>query len=115
MISKENRLRNRDDFQKAYTQGKFFSSGPLIVRIIKNSISFSRFGLAIGKNYSKKAVERNNAKRILRAAIAPFTKKIIPGFDLIVAIRKPLPGQKVNVKEISERLRLILEKNNLLK
>lgn len=115
MLPKKNRLKNKKEFQDAYLQGKFFSSGPITVKIAKSDQGASRFGFVVGKNYSKKAVDRNNAKRILRAAAAPVINNLIPGFDLIIGIRKPLPGQKLSMKSLSESLRIILEKNNLLK
>lgn len=115
MIPKDNRLKDKDDFQRVYLRGKFFSSGPVTVKFAKNAYKVSRFGFVVGKNYSQKAIARNSAKRIMRAATYPLIEKTIPGFDLIISIRKPLPGQKLNLLSVSKALHVIFEGNNLLK
>jgi len=115
MLPKERRLKDKDDFQDVYLRGKFFSSGPVTLKIAGNGREISRFGFVVGKNYSKRAVDRNNAKRMLRAAVAPFLEKAVPGFDLVISIRKPLPGQQVNLQAVSGALHTIFERNNLLK
>ncbi len=114
MLPTENRLKDKKEFQDVYLQGKFFSSGPVTVKIAKSGREVSRFGFVVGKNYSKKAVTRNEAKRILRSATAPLAKKMNPGFDLVISIRKPLPGQQLSVKAVSTALQMIFEKNNLI-
>lgn len=114
MLPKKSRLKDKQRFQEVYLHGKFFSSGPLIIKFAPNNTKESHFGFAVGKSYSKKAVERNRMKRVLRAVVANLTSELISGFDFVISIRKPLPGQHLSVQALTETLRMILKKNNLL-
>ena len=115
MLAKKHKLKDKNVFQKMHLGGNFFSSGPLTVRISQNGRSDSRFGFVVGKKYSTKATERNRAKRVLRAATSPLINKVTSGFDIIVGIRNPLPGQSIGVRQLSASLESILKKNNVLK
>ena len=112
MIHKENRLKKKEDFQKTYLKGKFFSLGQINIRFARNDKKVSRIGFVVGKNYSKKAVDRNRA---LRASASELIERVLPGFDIVMGIRKPLPGKKTDKESISLALEKMLEKNKLLK
>ncbi|KKU55846.1 MAG: Ribonuclease P protein component [Candidatus Moranbacteria bacterium GW2011_GWE2_47_10] len=115
MIHKENRLKKKEDFQKTYLKGKFFSLGQINIRFARNDKEVSRIGFVVGKNYSKKAVDRNRARRLLRASASELIERVLPGFDIVMGIRKPLPGKKTDKESISLALEKMLEKNKLLK
>lgn len=115
MLPKEKRLKDKRDFESAFVKGKFLSSGPLTVRIIKTSIKQSRIGFAVGKNYSKKATERNRAKRVLRSAIAPLAENILPGIDIVISFRGLSPGQIPKTESLTNSLRILFKRNGLLK
>jgi len=115
MLPVKNRLKNKVDFQQTYLEGKFHSSGPISIRIKKNNLANNRFGFAVGKNYSNKAVERNRIKRILRSATSRFLTDIKPGFDMVIGIRKHQSSQKLDTKSAVAHLESIFKRNNLLK
>ena len=71
-----------------------------------------RVGVAAGRSLGK-AVNRNRAKRLLRAAIAPLLPDIAPGVDLALIARKPILDVKST--EVQETLTESLRKANLLK
>ena len=50
-----------------------------------------RVGVAAGRSVGK-AVQRNRAKRLLRAAIRPYLNSIDPGRDVLLIARRPLLG-----------------------
>ncbi len=63
---------------------------PLIVLIVAESEHSSpRVGLVVGRSLGG-AVQRNRAKRRLRAAIQSFMADIVPGRDLILIARAGL-------------------------
>jgi ribonuclease P protein component len=58
------------------------------------------------------AVQRNRAKRVLRAAIQPLTNLIKPDMDLLLLARPEI--KSANSVEVRETLHGLLKKANLL-
>jgi ribonuclease P protein component len=69
--------------------GKSFAH-PLIVLIAQpNDLQQSRFAVSAGRTIGN-AVQRNRAKRLIRAALQPLVLVITPGWDLLLMARKPM-------------------------
>lgn len=69
--------------------GKSFAH-PLIVLIaLPNDLPQSRFAVSAGRTIGN-AVQRNRAKRLIRAAVQPLVPMINPGWDLLIMARKPM-------------------------
>lgn len=113
MLPKQYRLTKREDFATTFSKGMFCSIYEGVsIKFLQTNLPASRIGFPIGKNFSKRAVERNKAKRILRAATFQYLGKLKPGFDIIVMIR---PDYKnIELKKVAEDLRKIFAKANLL-
>jgi ribonuclease P protein component len=89
LVKQRFRLRKRNDFERVRRYGRSFAH-PLIVLIDhSNELAHSRFGVAAGRAVGK-AVERNRAKRRLRAILAPLIPEIVPGVDILLIARKPI-------------------------
>ena len=89
MIERSFRLTRSTDFQRVRRIGKSFAH-PLIVLIaLPNQLEKSRFGVVAGKAIGK-AVQRNRAKRLLRAAVQADLTDIHPGWDVVLIARRPL-------------------------
>jgi len=56
---------------------------------VPNTTMQTHIGVAAGRSIGN-AVQRNRAKRRLRACIQPWLKQLIPGVDIILIARKPL-------------------------
>lgn len=83
------RLAKSTDFKRVRRFGKSFAH-PLIVLIVHPSgHDQSRFAVAAGKGVGN-AVQRNRAKRILRAALQTWMNLVAPGWDVIAIARRPL-------------------------
>jgi len=115
MLPKKNRLKEKNDFNAIYLKGKFFSLGELSIKFAKNKHLESRIGFAIGKKYSKLAIERNRAKRVLRSAMFALLDNIKPGFDIIIMMTKKQSATPLKKDVVLQHLQKILAKNNLLK
>lgn len=113
MLPKPYRLTRREDFEKAFTKGIYVQIPEgLAVKFLRTNTETSRLGFPVGKNFSKKAVERNRARRILRNASYPLLGELKSGFDIIVLAR---PGKKdFQFRQISEQLKKVFTKANLL-
>jgi ribonuclease P protein component len=81
---------------------------PFLVLIIKaGKDPISRFAITAGRSVGK-AVQRNRAKRLLRAALQEVINDIQPGYQGILIARKPLLD--ADFQEISLALRSLFDK-----
>ncbi len=63
---------------------------PLVVLIaLPNEKERTRFAVVAGRSLGK-AVQRNQAKRLLREALRPLLPAIAPGWDVILFCRQPM-------------------------
>jgi ribonuclease P protein component len=79
---------------------------------LENDSEQIRVGVAAGRSLGN-AVNRNRAKRLLRAAINPLLPDITPGVDLALIARKPILD--VKSPQVQEALAKSLRKAKLLK
>jgi ribonuclease P protein component len=69
-----------------------------------NGLDVTRFAVTAGRSVGK-AVQRNRAKRLIRAAVAPHQKSIYPGWDLIFIARATLiQARYLDVQDAIESL-----------
>lgn len=113
MLPKISRLTKREDFKIVFTKGKFVGIPEgIAIKFLKNDLNCTRLGFPIGKNFSKKAVERNRAKRILRASSFPYLQDLKPGFDIIVLMRPDF--KNVSHKNIFPLFEKVFKKADLI-
>lgn len=84
-MDRAHRLRKGPEFDRAYREGTV-TSGPLIVlRVVPNGQDVTRWGFAVGKRISKRAVVRNRIRRRLREAARAMD--VPEGYDVVVTAR----------------------------
>lgn len=113
MLPKQHRLTRREDFSLIFSKGSYAQIPEgIAIKFIKTDLPTSRLGFPVGKNFSKKAVDRNRARRVLRSASFKHLENLKPGFDIIVLLK---PGKKDLVfEEITAQLKKVFAKANLL-
>jgi ribonuclease P protein component len=117
MLPYPNRLIKRKDIEAVHKYGTFYSFGSVIAKIKKNDLSVSRVAVVVGIKYSKKAVERNQAKRMIREAAREILASLERGEDIVLIAKKNTrEGAKkttwqTDVQEIFKKAGLVLEKN----
>ena len=105
------RLRKRTDFERVRRHGKSYAH-PLVVLVARpNELALTRVGVAAGRSLGN-AVERNRAKRRLRAAVHPFAASIPPGCDILFLARAPLA--QASFDELTLALRSLLSRAKVL-
>jgi len=83
------RLRKSADFKRVRRSGRSFAH-PLVVLIVRpNELESVRIGVSAGRSVGN-AVQRNRAKRRLRALLQPLAAAILPGHDIVVLARKSI-------------------------
>jgi ribonuclease P protein component len=89
-VKRKFRLTRSTDFKRVRRLGKSYAH-PLIVLIaLPNELEQTRFGVVAGRAVGG-AVQRNRAKRLMRAALQPYANAALlpPGWDLMFIARAP--------------------------
>ncbi len=78
-------LNNNCDFRRCYGRGKVYTNPALVTYVVRNRAGICRIGITTGKKIGN-AVQRNRARRIIRAAaeMLPDTKG---GYDIVFVAR----------------------------
>ena len=112
MLPKKYRLHDYQEVEKVKKEGKLYQS-PLFGILVfkKDDQTTSRFSFIISTKISKKATERNRAKRVLSEAVRGLLPKVKPGFDAVFLGKKSLIGK--NKKEIETEIEMVFRKSGL--
>lgn len=102
MLKKENRIRLDKEFDRVFKAGQSFYGKEMGLKIAKNDLAVSRFGILINTKVSKKAVVRNKIKRQIRAIIEANLSRISNGYDLVIIVFPQILDK--NFKEIEKIL-----------
>ncbi|HWW10461.1 MAG TPA: ribonuclease P protein component [Candidatus Acidoferrales bacterium] len=82
-MNRRHRLRGRGRFAAVRRAGVESRHGLVRVRVLPNGLGVFRAGLAVFG--ARTAVERNRARRVVRAALAPMAEGIA-GLDAVVSV-----------------------------
>lgn len=85
-FSSQSRLRSKQDFQSVFAKCRKITRKYLLALYIPNSWPYSRLGIIIAKHHVKRAVDRNQIRRVIRESFRQ-RKEIVKGLDIIVLMR----------------------------
>ena len=102
MLKKENCLIKRADFTRVFKQGRSYFTKSLGVKVLKNNLTNSRFGIVVSLKIDKRATKRNLLKRRLRDIIQANLTKIKPGYDFLIITLPPVKDK--SFRQISQIL-----------
>ena len=83
----KNTLKENRDFRRLYGRGKRFVSPALVTYVMRNRAGCCRIGITASKKTFRHAVERNRARRLIRAAFAECCGDIVGGYDIVFVAR----------------------------
>ncbi|OGM93664.1 ribonuclease P protein component [Candidatus Wolfebacteria bacterium RIFOXYD12_FULL_48_21] len=84
MLAKRYKLNIAEFIKK---RPSFVKKGPFFaVKIAANGLSYSRFGVVVGKKVDKRATERNKIKRMFYEAIRVRNLQNIEGRDILIIV-----------------------------
>ncbi len=112
MLPDPNRLRKTKEIERVFKEGRGLKEGSLLIKVAPNNLKSSRFAFVAGQKASKKAVERNKAKRALREIIRNKLADIKPGFDVVITALQGSAGK--NLGDFEGTIVRILKKTGLL-
>jgi ribonuclease P protein component len=90
-LPREARIRRAGDFAALRQASGRLGGRCFSVRYRQNELGHARLGLAISKRVSKRAVERNRIKRLLRESFRRVRSQL-PPLDLVVMAREQAAG-----------------------
>ncbi|MBS1249410.1 MAG: Ribonuclease P protein component [Chloroflexi bacterium] len=100
------------DIKRVRRFGESFAH-PLVVLIgLPNNAEHSRFAVSAGRSVGN-AVERNRAKRLIRAALRNLLPSIKDGWDFVILARRPLTS--ANCQKTQKALESLFAKARFLK
>ena len=114
MLSKQYKLKSNSEIAGVFKNGKTVKSSFLFLRYAAGGPEATRVAFSVGLNYSKKAVDRNRAKRVLRSSYAEFVDKVKSGFDLVFYFDKNFKDP-VSQKDLLEPMNSCLIQAKILK
>lgn len=105
------RLRRGREFDRVYSEGSVVGGPLFVVRWTPNELGLCRWGFAVGKKLSSRAVVRNRLRRRLREAARRVGGP--GGMDVVVTARPALLDAEF--KRIESELRRSLERGGVLR
>ena len=80
-------------FNRVYGRGKSYVHPHCVLYVAINRMGYTRIGLTATKKVGH-AVQRNRARRVMRAALAEHLSQNIGGYDIILVARGQTPRLK---------------------
>jgi len=113
MLKKPQRITSNKDFQNTYRRGRHYSSAFFGLNYLSNIYGKTRIGIVVNKKIARKAHDRNLLKRQLREIVRAEYNNLKPGADIIITTRGNI--LKLDYKKLTDELKSILTKSNLIK
>ena len=104
-------LRKQSDFSRVYKQGKSKGSRFAVILYRRNGLKFTRTAFVASKKVGN-SVQRNRARRLMRAAYRAVEPNVKSGYDIIFVARAPIIGCKE--PEVEKQLKKTLENAGIL-
>jgi ribonuclease P protein component len=117
MLQKKQRLTKKKEFEKITQKGKAYYSQILMLKILKNDLAYSRFGIIVSNKVSKKASQRNLIKRRVREIIRLNLNRVKSGYDVVIIVSPKIIDQNNKVLKyqiIEKHLLSAFSKANLI-
>lgn len=114
MLSREKRLVKENDFQRVYQKGRRAHTESYNLNFLPNRGRTTRIGIVVGKKFSKKATERNRAKRVVREVMREAYDKMKPGYDIVIFVKNTNHAE-VKIATVRSGLIKLLEKTELMR
>ena len=110
-VKRDFRLRSVTDFERVRRLGRSYAHPLMVLITMANQEGLPRFGIAASRTVGS-AVQRNRAKRLIRAAIRTLDLERMPGWDVIVIARKPM--KDADFHQTLSGLRNLVERSKLI-
>ncbi len=86
-------LKNYQNFQNVYKNGKSFANKYLVMYILENRTDINRVGISVSKKVGNSIV-RHRLTRLIRESVRLNVENIEKGYDIVIVARVNLKGKK---------------------
>ena len=113
-MSQNARLRNSADFRAVYSKGSRFEGHLVSVFVLPNGLNQHRLGITASRKMSRRAVDRNRAKRLIREAFRlneTGLNTLKDRYDWVFNARRPTIGKNLDdmIKELQSVLGRVIQ------
>lgn len=98
-------VKHQYDFDRIIKKGHKKKNDIFIIYSEKNGLSYSRFGISVGKKLGN-AVFRNRKKRQIRSIIDNLEKNYLKKQDYIIILREK--GKYLEYNELNQKLKALI-------
>jgi len=114
MLPVKNRLRGKINFERAKAKGALYQGKKFgLVSFDRKDREPCRVGFIVSTKISKRAVERNKTKRLLKSVFRNNLANIEDGKDILVLAKKSILEE--NSKSLAKEVQKTLKEARLLK
>jgi ribonuclease P protein component len=114
MLPAKFRLKSKKEFDELFKKGKTLASERLIMKYSLETKLDIQVGFSAGLKFSKKATDRNKAKRWLREAVRAELSAIKPGAKIIFIINPRVKLSELSYSILKAEIQDLLRKGELL-
>lgn len=109
-FSKENRLLNKAQFQKVFSNRQRLYSSHFLLYHCPNSLSHARLGLITSKRNAKHAVSRNRIRRHVREVFRQHPLRALPMDIIVIAKQSAAKTENEEIQQcIDKQLKRLLK------
>lgn len=105
-------LSKKDPWERIIKNSRSIFNNELKIKIIKNNLNYSRYGIIVSLAVDKRAVVRNRIRRQIKNHLAKINYHIASGYDIIIFVKASI--KDISFNQIKNNLNTLLKKNNLL-
>jgi len=108
MLSKDDILKKRADFQLIKEKGRLYQS-PLFGLLVLKKRADRKIGFLISKKVSKRAVDRNRIRRLLAESVRVNLKNMKNEVWVVFLVKKRMLGMKFEEteKEVGKMMKIV--------
>lgn len=93
---KSKALKQNKDFRRLYYRGKSTAQPTIVAYAMKNRLGQTKVGITTGKKIGG-AVERNRARRVIRAAFSEFENDLCGNYNIVFVARTKTTQVKMQI------------------
>jgi ribonuclease P protein component len=111
-VQRRFRLTRKNDIKRVRQEGRSLANAMLVLGFLPNQLKQNRIAVIAGRSVGG-AVQRNYAKRRIRAALHTLQPKLNQGYDLVLIARKPM--LECEYRSVINGMQSLLSKAGLLR